>query len=440
MSESPTTDPAGKKSSLPESQSFSKEVWSRMRKNPMTMLAYRVVVFLALVALLSDFIAYNKPIYCQYKGETYWPLFNDYLSSLGLYQWDGELINEDWRDLELESAFWTPVRYLPNDLDYNNMRLTGPFDDQNVSTWKYWHFLGTDRDGRDVLSGLVHGTRISLTIGLVAMGIATFIGLLVGAMAGYFGDDRLQLSVIGILFFIIGLILGLFYGFQVRAYVLADALESNMMRFAGEVFLSLLIVVGSVIAALYLAKPLEKIPFLGQKRYIWVDIIFSRIMEILTSIPSLLLIITILAITETQSIYTIMVIIGLLAWTSIARFMRGEMLRTRSMEYIQAARSLGYSEWRVLFRHAVPNSLAPVLVVIAFGVAGAITLEAGLSFLGIGVPEDVVTWGKMLNSARIDINAWWLSVFPGLAIFLTVTFMNLLGEGLQEALNPKSRS
>lgn len=440
MSNPSISPPVKEKGKLPESQTFYQEVWSRMRKNPMTMLAYRVVVFLAVVALLSDFIAYNKPIYCQYEGETYWPLFNDYLSTLGLYQWDGELINEDWRDLELKSAFWTPVRYLPNDLDYNNMRLTSPFDDQNVSNWKYWHFLGTDRDGRDVLSGLVHGTRISLTIGLVAMGIATIIGLLVGAMAGYFGDDRLQLSVIGILFFILGLILGLFYGFQVRAYVLADALEGNMARFVWEVFLSLLIFVGTTVLALLLSKPFERIPFLGRKRYIWVDIIFSRIMEILTSIPSLLLIITILAITETQSIYTIMVIIGLLAWTSIARFMRGEMLRTRSMEYIQAARSLGYSEWRVLFRHAVPNSLAPVLVVIAFGVAGAISMEAGLSFLGIGVPEDVVTWGKMLNAARIDINAWWLSVFPGLAIFLTVTFMNLLGEGLQEALNPRSKN
>ncbi|MEM1000189.1 MAG: ABC transporter permease, partial [Bacteroidota bacterium] len=362
------------------------------------------------------------------------------LSKLGLYRWDADLINADWRtDLELEAAFWPPIRYLPNDLDYNNPRLTSPLDDQRVENWKYWHFLGTDRDGRDVLSGLIHGTRISLTIGLVAVGIATLIGILIGAMAGYFGDDRLQLSVIGIAFLILGIVLGYFYGFQVRRYVLADALENNLLRFAGQALLSLLILVGTSVAAVFLAKPLERIPVLGQKRYIWVDIIFSRIIEILNSIPALLLIITILAITEQQSIYTIMVILGLLGWTGIARYMRGEMLRTRSMEYIQAARSLGYSEWRVLFRHAIPNSLAPVLVVIAFAVAGAVVTEAALSFLGIGVPEDVMTWGKLLKSARTDVEAWWLSVFPGIAIFLTVTFMNLLGEGLQDALNPRTR-
>lgn len=416
-----------------------KNAWARMRKNRVAMLAYRVVIFLALVALFADFIAYNKPIYCKYKDTTYFPILADYLGAVGLYKWDRDLVNADWRELELESAFWPPVRYLPNDMDYDNQRLTSPLADQNVRHWKLWHFLGTDRDGRDILSGLVHGTRISLTIGLVAMGIAAIIGIFIGAMAGYFGDNRLQLSTIAMIFVLIGLVLGYFYAFQVRGYVLSDALQNGLGGFLLQGFISLLIFIAIPIVFRYLAKPLERIPALGRKRYVWVDIIFSRLIEILNSIPSLLVIITIMAIVEKQSIFTIMIILGLLGWTSIARYMRGEMLRTRSSEYIQAARSLGFSEWRVLFRHAIPNSLAPVLVVIAFGIAGAIVTEAALSFLGIGVPENVVTWGQILKSGRSNIDAWWLSVFPAFAIFLTVTSMNLLGEGLQEALNPRTR-
>ncbi|HHG85338.1 MAG TPA: ABC transporter permease [Bacteroidetes bacterium] len=438
-SHQPTRPNPNKDTPYPKSPGVWKNAWGRMKKNRLAMLAYRTVVFLALVAILADFIAYNKPIYCKYKETTYLPIFADYLVAIGLYKWDRDLINADWKELKLESTFWPPIRYSPNDLDYDNQRLTSPLGDQNVSHWKFWHFLGTDRDGRDVLSGLIHGTRISLTIGLVAMGIATIIGIFIGAMAGYFGDNRWQLSQIAMIFVPIGLVLGYFYAFQVRSYTLSDALTSSLGLFMRELLLSLGIFIGIPILFRYLAKPLERIPILGRKRYVWVDIITSRLMEILNSIPSLLMIITIMAIMDKQSIYTIMIIMGLLGWTGVARYMRGEILRTRNAEYIQAARSLGYSEWRVLFRHALPNSLSPVLVVIAFGIAGAIITEASLSFLGIGVPEDIITWGKILKASRSDISAWWLSIFPAFAIFITVTSMNLLGEGLQDALNPKVR-
>ncbi|MEM1000959.1 MAG: hypothetical protein AAGN35_28145, partial [Bacteroidota bacterium] len=121
----PETHPPLPPPELRPGPGFYRQVWQRMRKKPLTMFAYRMVVFLALVALLADFMAYNKPLYCKYKGETYFPLFGDYLSKLGLYRWDADLINADWRtDLELEAAFWPPIRYLPNDLDYNNPRLT----------------------------------------------------------------------------------------------------------------------------------------------------------------------------------------------------------------------------------------------------------------------------------------------------------------------------
>ena len=152
----------------------------------------------------------------------------------------------------------------------------------------------------------------------------------------------------------------------------------------------------------------------------------------------MLLIITLMALSEKKSIYTVMVIIGLVGWPNIARYMRAEMLRIRSQEYILAARALGFKEARIIFKHALPNSLAPVLVAMAFGIAGAIVLEAALSFLGIGVPDNVVTWGGMLRDSRSNLSSWWMSVFPAMAMFLTVTALNLLGDGLRDALDPKT--
>jgi peptide/nickel transport system permease protein len=135
-----------------------------------------------------------------------------------------------------------------------------------------------------------------------------------------------------------------------------------------------------------------------------------------------------------------MLILGLTRWTGIARFIRAEFLKVRNLEYIQAAQSLGFSEKRIIFKHALPNGVAAALVPIAFGVAAAILIESGLSFLGVGVPPDVVTWGSLLSSGRENFQAWWLVIFPGFAIFITVTVYNLLGEGLRDAFDPRLKS
>jgi peptide/nickel transport system permease protein len=258
-------------------------------------------------------------------------------------------------------------------------------------------------------------------------------------LAGFYGDNRWQLSTLGIVLGLIGLVLGYFYGFQVRSYVLADALAAGAGGFLWQLFLSVIIMAGVTTLMVQLARPFKRVPVLGKLRNVWVDILISRAIEITSTIPNLLLIITVMALVEKKSVYFVMIILGLLGWTGVARFMRAEMLRTRSMAYIEAARSMGYREMRILFRHAVPNSLTSVLVVFTFGVATAIVAEAALSFLGIGVPDNVVTWGGLLRDARSSISAWWLSVFPGLAVFLTVTAFNLVGEGLRDVLDPRLR-
>ena len=421
-----------------KSPSFARMAFERLKKNRLAYFSLWMIGMLAVVAIFADFIAYNKPIYAVYQGETYFPILNDYLTAIGLYKWDAELILVDWKDLQLDASFWPMVRYSPDDLDLMNAMSMGPFEEQRVPEWKYWHYLGTDEVGRDIMAGLIHGSRVSLTVGLVAVSISAAIGIFLGACAGYFGDNRLKMSRARVFTTLIGLFLGFFYGFFIRKHVLSDSLETGFGTFMGSLIISVVIFLGLTIGLSYAGKPFERIPFLAKKVNIWLDIMVSRLIEIVQAMPRLLLIITIAAISK-PSLYLVMVVIGFTSWTGIARFIRGEMLRIRNLEYTQAARSLGYRDLRIIFKHAIPNGLAPVLVTIAFTIAASIILESSLSFLGIGVPADSVTWGSLLSSARNTPAAWWLTIFPGFAIFVTVTVFNLLGDGLRDSLDPRLR-
>jgi peptide/nickel transport system permease protein len=267
------------------------------------------------------------------------------------------------------------------------------------------------------------------------MAIASFIGIFIGSLAGYFGDNRLKVSIIRLILNSISFIFAIFYGFITRTYAIGVASKEGGMLF--ELLKSVGIFLFIMLLANILASILKKIPIFSRKVTIAVDILIMRFIEVLNSIPTLLLILSIVAITK-PSIINVMIIIGLVGWTGIARFIRAELLRVRSLEYIEAAQAMGFSEARIIFRHAIPNALTPVLIAIAFGVASAILTEAFLSFLGIGVDvaEDI-TWGSLLNLARNRFSAWWLAIFPGFAIFITVTIFNIIGEGLTDALDPR---
>ncbi len=411
--------------------------WQAFKENRLALYSLRVVGGLVVVALLADFLAYNKPIVASYQGEVMWPIFRDYWEALtGRPQWPGPLRVADWRVLQLEWAIWPLVRYSAEELDLRNAPAVGPFDEQIIRSSAERHWLGTDNLGRDLLAGLIHGTRISLSVGLISVGISALIGILLGALAGYFGDNTLQVSRASLVFGIPGLFLGLYYGFYLRRYALGEALGESFFTFLGSLGVSLL--VGALVTFLvwFPSRLLKKTAWGTRPVYLWVDITISRLIEIMISLPTTLLIFTIAAIAK-PSLFLVMVVIGLTSWTGIARFMRGEMLKVRQLDYIQAARALGYSDARIIVAHALPNAFAPVLVSIAFGIASAILVESGLSFLGIGVPPTTVTWGSLLASARSATGAWWLAVFPGLAIFVVVTLFNILGEGIRDAIDPK---
>ena len=171
----------------------------------------------------------------------------------------------------------------------------------------------------------------------------------------------------------------------------------------------------------------------------WVDIVLSRIIEVVMCIPSLVLILTLIAIIEKPTIWHVMAVLGVTGWTSIARLTRGEFMKLSKMEFVTAAQALGTRRPRIMFRHILPNSLAPILVPITFGIAAAILIESGLSFLGFGAPPPNPSWGTLLNAGRSNLQMWWLIFFPGFAIFLTVLAYNLIGEGLQESTDPRLR-
>ncbi len=379
----------------------------------------RVLGFLLFVALFSDFIANDKPIWCKMDGQNYFPIFREYAANLGIS--NQEVV--DWRSQKLDRSFWPLIPYAADTQDRRNRGFVGPFDEQRIPSQRYRHWLGTDQLGRDIAAGMVAGTRVAMLVGVIAMSIATIIGILLGSLAGFFGDNGFRVSRIRLLLNLVGFFLAVFYAFMARSYQLSSWVE--WMKSMG-------IFIGILLLTNILAMAFEKVPLLGKRLTIPLDLFIMRFIEVLTSIPGLLLLLALVALIEKQSVYYVMAIIGLIGWTGIARFVRAEMLKIRQLEYIEAARVLGLSEWRIMWRHALPNALTPVVITIAFGMASAILLEAFLSFLGIGVALNEVTWGKLLSEARNNVSAWWLAVFPGTAIFITVLILNLLGEQLRK--------
>tara|TARA_B100000963_G_C22586615_1_gene653432 strand:+ start:158 stop:1498 length:1341 start_codon:yes stop_codon:yes gene_type:complete len=433
---------------------FRKYAWRQFKKNRAGLWSFYILIFLILIALFSPFIANKQPLYVSYGGETYYPafqtLFNESYSDSAVNP-ETDIKEElvfnmvDWRRLKKDFVVWPLIPYSPEQFDKYNTDFVGPNDDQahrahdgmRESPWILRHHLGTDGLGRDVASGLIHGTKISLSVGVLSMGIASLIGIFFGAVAGFYGDTRYKLSRLRKYLTFIGLFLGFYYGFLIRTEVMKNAFNDGV--FYGSVSflwgLCIFLVYGFIFNVL--GKYIRVKGYLGQLVPLKVDSYVSRLIEVLNSLPTLLLIITIAAILEERSMVILMVIIGATSWTGIARFTRAELLKIRELEYIQAAEVLGFSNWRIIFRHALPNGLAPVFVSIAFGVASAILAESSLSFLGIGVPEDIVTWGSLLSLGKEEFDAWWLVVFPGFAIFITITIYNLIGDSLRDSLDPK---
>ena len=436
-----------------ENFSFKKYAWNQFKKDKIALICLYLLLLLIGIAVLAPVIANERPLYAEYKGYTLYPAFSSESRTDSIFKENGSLDEilqydiTDWRTLDFKKVVWPLIPYSPEGMDRYNRDYVSPSGKQRFKNKdgeiteapkKFRHLLGTDGIGRDLASGLIHGTRISLMVGLVSMGIASLIGIILGALAGFFGDNKLKMPRIKYHFTLIGLFFGFFYGFGQRKYAISDGFSEGVVSGMVELLISTGIIIISV-TVFRLISRLIKINKLQEETYVPIDTFVSRGIELLNSIPRLLLIITITAVVE-RSIWIVMIIIGITGWTGIARFTRAELLRIRSLEFVQAAQSLGFSSARTIFKHALPNALAPVFVSIAFGIASAILIESGLSFLGIGVPDDIVTWGSLLNLGRQNLEAWWLIIYPGMAIFLTITIYNMIAEASRDALDPRLKS
>jgi len=328
-----------------------KMVGYHFKKRKLAVIGLWITIFLFIVAICAPLLANDKPILFFHKDKVYFPFISG-AEKIGSFVWkdlrkENPFIYQHVGGKEKATVIWPLVKYSPT--EYNLL--------EYLSAPNSRHWFGTDDSGRDVLSRMIYGSKISLKVGFVAVGIALVVGMLLGSLAGYFGG--------------------------------------------------------------------------------WVDIVISRAIEIMLTIPTFFLIIAIIAM-KGSSIYNIMAVIGLTGWMGIARFVRAEFLKLKQLDFITALRALGASHARIIFMHMLPNAMAPVLVSAVFGIAGAILTESSLSFLGFGVQPPTASWGQILSQSREYIEfAWWLTLFPGFAIFISITAYNLVGEGLRDAMDPK---
>jgi peptide/nickel transport system permease protein len=428
-----------------------RETIQRFRK--ITRWPLRLLVFLGILALTAPLISNEQPLYVNYKGHVLFPLFAPGNTAVIRDPLTGktERLQYDiteWKKLNTTAIVFPPVTYSPGKSDFANADFVAPAGEQLFENaegkiirlpWRYRHWLGTGKNGDDVLAGLIHGTRISFTVGILAMLIASVIGIILGALAGYYGDYTITISRGQAAGLFIGLLPAWFYGFSTRYYTIVDSMTSSIFLGALQISISLIIFIAILFLFFKAAKIVHGIGWFGKMVAFPVDSIVSRTIEIFISMPRLLLIITVAAILK-PSFVNLVLILGFTGWTDIARLTRAEFLKFRELDFITAARSLGFSNSRIIFRHVLPNGIGPVMVTIAFGAAAAILAESGLSFLGIGVPQDTVTWGSLLATGKENVRAWWLIVFPGMAIFTSVIIYNLLGEGLRKALLPSGHA
>ena len=323
-------------------------VWQQFRKKKLNLAGLGAIVLLLLLAIFADFFAARMPIVLHFRGDTYW--FPNITDAPELRAWDNKSLRE-----AMDEDDWAIFPVVPWGPNQDDLSMAGA----SARPPEAGHPLGTDSVGRDVFAGLVHGTRIALSVGFVAVGLYVLLGILIGASSGYFGGS--------------------------------------------------------------------------------IDWVFSRITEVMLSFPTFFFILTIQGLLPSTSILQLMVVIGITRWTDVSRLVRAEVLRVVTNDYVMAARATGATSARIIRRHVLPNAIGPVLVTASFGVAGAVLIEAALSFLGVGTNIVTPSWGRLLNDARATNYPWWTTFYPGIALFVTLTAYNIVGEGLRDAIDPRLR-
>jgi len=363
-----------------------------------------------LLALFANFLAGNKPIVLSTEHGWSFPVLNS-----------GNQPNfEISADSTVKYVMRPLVPYAPQDI---NLLQSGkpPFERLANESIHKTHWLGTDALGRDLLSNIIHGFRTSLVVSMLAVSIALLIGLIIGTLAGFWHSSPLKISLLkmGILLII------LIFGINALLVLTAQG-ASLLVTIAAVVFLiSLLVLIGKSNVSIF-----SRIT----KMVVFSDGLLMGLINLFSAMPAYFVLLALLAILPNPGILSISLVLGLLMWTDIARLTRAEIIRLKQTNLSEATQSLGYSPLRIMFRHLLPNAIQPAMATIGFGIGGAILAEAFLSFIGIA-PAEMISWGNLMAEARAYPHFWWLSVFPGLAVFGVILMFYKLAASFEQNSN-----
>lgn len=323
--------------------------WRRYKSNRPACIASVLFLFTLMLTIVSPLIANSEPLYLNYKGTSYFPVFKDYHP---IEFGNNDTLVMDYRALKLnetDSVVWPIVNWNPSESNDAVDTYPSPPSEENI--------MGTDDRGRDVFTRILYGFKYSIVFSVAVWLISFFIGIVFGGVSGYFG--------------------GLF------------------------------------------------------------DLVFQRGVEVFSTIPAFLLMIILIDIFG-ASMSILVVISSLFGWVGVSLYVRGEFLKNRKKEFVEAAQGMGAGNTRIIFKHILPNSLSPIITFSPFTISGGIMALAQLDYLGFGLPVPTPSWGELLAQAQKNFTiAWWLAVFPGLALAITLFLLILIGDGVRDAMDPK---
>jgi len=374
-------------------------------------LALAWLAILVCLAVFRDVLANGAPLACAVEGRVCFPGLSKQGKQACQPDPAGPKVYVDWKVcMACGACFYAAIPWSPGEWrsDTGSGRLP-PLAPHPGLERRFYHLLGTDAQGRDVAASTIAGARTAVVTGSLAAGLSLLLGITLGAIAGFWGDQRFTLTRAALL---AALLMGLLTWFILALWTPVFGI-AGIWKYG---FLALPILLLPWVSRLF-----RQVPALRTRVAIPADMLIMRTAEILDSIPRIVLIIAVLAIIQVQSTWILVSLIGMLGWTGVAPILRAELLRIRALPYIEAGQGAGLSQWRLLRRHALPNAAPVVLVTASMSMSAAILLEASLMFLGYGGPQGSAhSWGGMLSAARQYPSDWWVALFPGAMIACTI--------------------
>lgn len=338
------------------SLSPSRRAWQRFKRNRLGYWSLLVFGALVVLSLFAEVLSNDRPLVVRYQGQTYWPMVHDYPETTfgGDFESNTDYLDPFIREQLGKDGNWAV--YAPNPYGPKTLNYFAKSPNPSAPTADNW--LGTDDRGRDLLAQLLYGFRVSVLFALALTAIGTVLGIVTGAIQGFFGGRT--------------------------------------------------------------------------------DLAFQRFIEIWGSMPELYLLIIFSAILS-PSIGLLLVLLSLFGWMGLSDYVRAEFLRNRQMDYVRAARAMGLSNWQIIWRHVLPNSLTPVVTFLPFRMSAAILALTSLDFLGLGVPPGTPSLGELLSQGKNNIDAWWISLSTFAVLVITLLLLTFMGDALRDALDPRKQ-